>query len=120
MYEGTFSDNVPLISIALRRKKVVEIIDFVLDTGFSESLQITPEIADSLGLKRKSASLVEIADGQIITVPTSYLKVEMEGIKKSVQVMVSYGTPLAGIELFTQFGYTVIVDCKKREIFLKK
>jgi len=119
MHEGTFIDNIPLISIILKQNKLVETIAFVLDTGFTGNLQVTPEIASYLGLNPMGISFVQMANGQTISVPIAAISATIEGITKTVPVLISNGMPLAGIGLFSQFGYTVIVDCKKKEVYLK-
>ena len=98
----------------------METTAFVLDTGFTGDLQITPEIAVYLGLKSKGVSKVQIANGQIVDMSIANVKATIEDVTKPVRATISNGMPLVGIEFLSRFGYTVIMDCKNKEIFLKK
>ena len=91
---------------------------FILDTGFTGDLQVTPKIAQDLGLQVSGVTQSRIANGQIIAVPTAIAIASMQGINKVVQVLISNSMPLAGISFLTKFGFTASVDCKNRTVAL--
>ena len=45
---------------------------------------------------------------------------EIEGITARVQVGISNGSSLAGINFLARFGYRAIVDCKYKTVVLNK
>jgi len=50
MVLGTFYEDIPLIKIVVAWGQSVQSPYFVLDTGFTGDLQVTPKIAKELGL----------------------------------------------------------------------
>lgn len=123
MLHGFFSGhypNTPFIQLDIGWNHLVQKPYFVLDTGFSGELQVTPQIAQELGLEVRGVTKARIASGQAIDVPTALAVVAMEGSKNVVTVLISDSLPLAGIELLSKFGYKAIVDCKYRVITLEK
>ena len=123
MLHGFFSGhypNTPFIQLDIGWNQGVQQPYFVLDTGFSGELQVTPTIAKELGLEVAGVTKARIASGQAVDVPTALAVVAMEGVKNVVTVLISESLPLAGIELLTKFGYKVTVDCKYRAVNLEK
>jgi len=93
---------------------------FVLDTGFTGDLQVTPKIAKELGLKITGVTQARIANGDVINVPVALALASMEGVTSHVNVLISESMPLAGISFLTHFEYRAIVDCKHRTVVLKR
>lgn len=120
MIKGYFDGNTPMVSIIVGSGQTTQIPFVVLDTGFTGDLQITPELAKELGLTVSSAQKLKVADGRIVNVPTTFAFVEMEGIKKYVQVLISESISLAGISLLSRFQYKAIIDCKYKTVALEK
>jgi len=58
--------------------------------------------------------------GEIVAVPTASAFSTMEGITKSVQVLISKSMPFMGISFLTKFDYKAIVDCKNKTVVLKR
>ena len=120
MIEGYFDGNAPMVGVVVGSSSITHIHSVLLDTGFTGDLQITPDLARELGLSMQLAERVKVADGRIVTVPTSFAFVELEGVKKHIRVLVSEGMSLAGISLLSRFQYKAIVDCKYKSVILEK
>jgi len=98
----------------------VQVPFVILDTGFTGDLQVTPQIAEELGVKVAGVTKTQIANGDVVDVPVALAVAAMEGETKYVEVLISESSPLAGINLLTKFGYKAIVDCKFRSVVLQK
>jgi predicted aspartyl protease len=120
MINGIFLGNTPWISLLVAWGQSVKIQAFILDTGFTGDLQVTPEISQELSLKEIGVEPVGIADGSSVFMPSALAIASMEGAANSVDVLISKSNPLAGIGLLTKFGYKAIVDCKHRTVRLEK
>ncbi|KAF0132558.1 MAG: hypothetical protein FD145_1624 [Candidatus Saganbacteria bacterium] len=120
MISGIFYGNTPVISLLVAWGQSVKNQAFILDTGFTGDLQVTPEISKELSLKEGGVERVGIADGSKVFMPSALAIASMEGSSNSVNVLISKGSPLAGIGLLSKFGYKAIVDCKHRTVSLEK
>lgn len=120
MINGTFVENIPLIQVIIGWGQSVQSPFFVLDTGFTGDLQVTPKIAEELGLRVVGVTPTRIANGQVVNTPTALAVAGMEGAVDYIQVLISNSMPLAGISLLTKFSYKATVDCKHRTIALEK
>jgi predicted aspartyl protease len=120
MMQGYFDGNVPMISVTVGSGQAAQAPFVVLDTGFTGDLQVTPEVAKELGLVVSGIEKMRVADGRIVDVPTALTFVELEGIKKYVQVLISKSSSLAGISLLSRFQYKAMVDCKYKTVILEK
>ena len=100
MIKGYFDGNVPMVSVIVGSGQTTQIPFVILDTGFTGDLQITPQLAKELGLTVTSAEKMKVADGRIITIPTAFAFVELEGIKKYVHVLISESMSLAILSAF--------------------
>ncbi len=120
MIEGLFTDNLPVIQVAVAWGQAVQTPFVILDTGFSGDLQVTPATAQGLGLEVVGVTKSKIASGQVIDVPVALAIASMEGATNDIQVMIANSLPLAGIGFLSKFGYKAIVDCKNRTVVLEK
>lgn len=120
MISGTFFGNTPVISLLVAWGQSVKNQAFILDTGFTGDLQVTPEISKELSLRERGVETVRIADGSKVSMSSALAIASMEGASNNVHVLISKGNPLAGIGLLSKFGYKAIVDCKHRTIRLEK
>jgi predicted aspartyl protease len=120
MITGVFVDDVPYIQVILAWGNFVKNYWFILDTGFTGDLQLPFSFSRELGLTPKSIVSVTIADGSTVQVPHALAIASMEGVVNYVQVGISNGSPLAGINFLTKFGYRAIVNCKHKTITLDK
>jgi len=119
MVEGFMTGNVPFITATVENKKNILDIIFTLDTGFTEDLLVTPEIASELELDSENFSELYVANGEKVTLNFTNANAIMEGSNKKIQVLISNGIPLLGIGFLTKFGYKAIVDCKERTVVLE-
>jgi predicted aspartyl protease len=120
MISGIFVGNTPWISLLVAWGQSVKNQAFILDTGFTGDLQVTRKISQELSLKETGVERVGIADGSEVLMPSALAIASMEGDTNHVNVLISKGSPLAGIGLLTKFGYKAIVDCKHRTVRLEK
>lgn len=120
MVQGVFVENMPFIKVIVGYGQAVQAPFVILDTGFTGDLQVTPKIAQDLGLKVTGVTKAQIANGQVVDVPVALAVASMEGAINYIQVLISESMPLAGISFLTKFGYKAIVDCKYRTIALEK
>ena len=120
MVSGVFVENTPFIKIVVGWGQSVQAPYFILDTGFTGDLQVTPKIADELGLQVVGVTKAKIANGKIIEVPVALAIAAMEGMENYLEILISESMPLAGISFLSKFGYKLIVDCKCKTIVLKR
>jgi len=120
MVQGLFVDNVPFIKVTVALGAAVQTPLFILDTGFTGDLQVTPKIAVELGLKPIGVTALRIANGQTVQVQTALAFAAMEGAVNYIQVLISDGSPLAGINFLTKFSYKATVNCKYKTVLLEK
>ena len=121
MINGEFiKENVPIVKAMIAWKQATKETFFLLDTGFTGDMQVTPGMAKELGLEVTGAITTKIANGEILAVPTASALSLMEGITKNIQVLISRGVPLMGISFLSKFDYKAIVDCKNKTVALKR
>ena len=120
MISGVFVENVPLIKTVIGWGQSVQAPFFVLDTGFTGDLLVTPKIATELNLKVVGITKTQIANGQVVEIPVALAIASMEGAVNYIQVLISNSMPIAGISFLSKFGYKAIVDCKYRTVTLEK
>ena len=120
MVNGEFVENAPWIKVIVAWGQSVQVPYFILDTGFTGDLQVTPRIARELGLQVTGVTKTQIANGDIIDVPVALAVASMEGSNNYIEVLISNSSPLAGISFLTKFNYRAIVDCKYRTVVLEK
>ncbi len=121
MISGVFvQNNIPMIKVLVAWGQAIQTPFFILDTGFTGDLQVTPQIARDLGLQVTGVTNTRIANGQIITIPTANALASMEGAVSFIQVLISESMPLAGISFLTKFNYKAIIDCKYKTVALER
>lgn len=120
MLNGIFLENVPFVKVVVGWGQTIQDPFVILDTGFTGDLQITPKIAQELGLEVVSVIKAQIANGQTIEVPVAMAIAAMEGVGQPVEVMISESIPLLGISFLSKFGYKAIVDCKYKTVILER
>lgn len=120
MVEGVFTKNIPFIQIDLAWGDAMQSPFAVLDTGFTGDAQVTPKIAEELGLQIIGVTDTQLANGQIVEISTALAVAGMEGIARYVEVLIADSMPLAGIGLLSKFSCKAIVDCKHRKVHLER
>jgi len=120
MISGVFIENIPLIKVVVAWGQSVQNPYVILDTGFTGDLQVTPKIAEELGLKVVGVTKSRIANGQIINMPTALALASMEGATNYIQVLISESAPLVGISFLSKFNYKAMIDCKYKTVVLER
>jgi len=111
--------NLPIIQVPIAFGETVILPTFILDTGFSGDIKIDQQTADELGIEALGVGDVAVGNGQRISARFSPAYAELEGKKKPISIVIADGPHLAGISLFTLYGYKVVVDCKNRTAHLE-
>jgi clan AA aspartic protease len=120
MIRGEFIDgDKPTISAGIAWKQAAQNPYFILDTGFTGDLVVTPEVARDLGLEITSVMPAHTAANKIVNLPTATAIAVMEGVKLYVTVFISEGWPLLGIGFLQKFSYKATVDCKYKQVSLE-
>ena len=120
MIKGKLIHNIPLIQTTLVSGSAVRRPFVILDTGFTGDLLVSNKVAKELGLKPIGVESVNIAGEKAVDMQSAIALANMEGITKSVQVLISQGGSLVGISFFKKFGYKAIVDCKNKLVTLER
>ncbi|GEM_PF-842484 len=120
MTQGVFIEDIPLIQITLGWGQAVKTPFVVLDTGFTGDIQITPTVAQELGLEVVGVTSAKIANGERVSIPTALVLAAMEGEVQEMQVLISESMPLAGISFLSKFSYKAIVDCAHHTVSLER
>ena len=123
MIHGFFLDShpdIPVFQLIISKDDLSVQPHVTLDTGFTGDIKVNPQTASDLGLQPIASEEVTVASGETIETPMAFALVSMEGIVHPVTVLVSPGSQLAGIGLFTKFGYKASVDCKNRTVELMR
>ena len=120
MVEGKFIEgNRPMVPALIAWGQAIQNPYFILDTGFTGDLQVTPQIAKDLGLELNTVTNAQIATGEIVPVRSGVAFAVMGEEKIYVTVLVSEGMPLLGISFLEKFKYKAIVDCKNKTVQLE-
>lgn len=120
MVSGEFFENAPWIKVIVAWGQAVQAPPVILDTGFTGDLQVTPKIAQELGLQVTGVTKTKIANGTIVNVPVALAFAAMEGAINRIEVLISNSPPLAGISFLSKFSYKAIVDCKYNAATLER
>lgn len=120
MVKGEFVENAPWIKIIVAWGHSVQTPLFILDTGFTGDLQVTPKIAKELGLQVTGVTKTQIANGDVIDMPVALAFASMEGAVNYIEVLISNSAPLAGISFLSKFNYKAIIDCKYKTVALER
>ena len=102
MHHGTVNrylePSVPLTALYVNGRG--EIIDFTIDTGFTEEIALPPDIIEQLGLPQEQDDVVlTLADGtdRALTVHTGWM--EWHGQIREVDVISADTAPLLGMKM---------------------
>jgi predicted aspartyl protease len=119
MISGSFliDEGLPVIQVPVSFGSTVLYLSCILDTDFSGDLKIDEQTATELGIVSPGVGKFTNANGELVLAGTAQGYAEMEGKKAPVTIIIKKGAHLAGIGLFSVFGYRAVVDCKKKEAY---
>lgn len=120
MLSGFIKDDQPIIPIVVTWKWHVQQILALVDTGFIGELKVSPETAQALGLEVTDVRKVSFGDNRTAMLQSAVTFVSMEGIKKSVTVLIGDGHEVIGVRLLRNFGYSLLMDFEADSFILKK
>jgi predicted aspartyl protease len=120
MVEGNFVDSdKPVVQAVIAWNQSVQTPFFILDTGFTGDLVVTPEVATELGLDVNMIMPTRLPGNRIVNMRAATAIAVMEGKSLYVTVHVADGWPLLGISFMQKFNYKAIVDCKNKKVRLE-
>jgi predicted aspartyl protease len=118
--EGTFVESdKPMVPASVAWNQAVQTPHFILDTGFTGDLVVTPEIATDLGLEITGVSPARVAGSGLVNIPTATALAVMEGRQLYVTVFIVEDWPLLGISFMEKFQYRAEIDCKNKKVKLE-
>ncbi|MBS1515481.1 MAG: hypothetical protein JSS63_10630 [Bacteroidetes bacterium] len=120
MIKGFFRDNIAFINLNLSWGTTTLEETFLIDTGFAGGLMITPLLAAQLALDITETKTARLADNSIVNMMAASVVVNLNEEFNLVEVLISSGLPIVGMDFFMMFGYKIIIDCKLRTITLEK
>jgi predicted aspartyl protease len=122
MIYGYFSTdaNLPYVHISVVFAGTTVDSAFVIDTGFSGDLKINGDTANELGIIEADGTDFVNANGEVVSAGFVNGYAEMEGRKASIKIIIVNGSQLAGMSLFSAFGYEIVVNCKSRTARLER
>lgn len=119
MIKGIIHNNRPLIRLAVGWKFGVSELIALVDTGFTGELKISPEKASELGLQTTHAERVTLADENEVYMQGSLAIASLEGISNVVNILISKGIPIIGMNFLRRFGYTLNMNVKQNSLILQ-
>ena len=120
MIKGKFIDgDKPVVPAGIAWEQAAQKPYFILDTGFTGDLVLTPQMASDLELEITGMSKAYVASNKIVDLPTATAIAVMEGVQLYVTVFVSEGWPLLGISFLQKFNYKAVVDCRYKTVSLE-
>src|SRR3989338_6033014 len=120
MIEGQFVDgDKPVVPAVIAWNQSVQAPYFILDTGFTGDLVVTPEIAKDLGLDVSAMMPVRIAGNRVVPMETATAIAVMEGQRLYVTIFISEGWPLLGITFMQKFNYKAIINFPNKKVGLE-
>ena len=83
-------------------------IEVVVDTGFSEYLTLSPDLAAELQLEHSGTDYLALADGSIQNFEVFNVMVVWDGLPRFVEAYAMHATPLMGMRLLQ--GHSLFVE----------
>ena len=93
MISGLFLEDTPFMQVFVAWGQAVQATYAVLDTGFSGDLQVTPQMAEELGLEVIGVTEVKIASGEVVAVPAALAMASMEREIQTIEVLIAESMP---------------------------
>lgn len=120
MLSGHIKNNQPIIPVTVAWKLNLQEIVALVDTGFTGELKVSKATAKALGLEVFAVRYIALGDGHLVQWETSLAFVSLEGIMKSVSVLIGDGQEIIGVSLLRNFGYSLIMDFEANSFVLQK
>jgi predicted aspartyl protease len=120
MVKGLVYKNRPIIKLTVANGLEARRVITLVDTGFTGELKLSAKEAMDLNIIPDRLETVRLANGKPARMFAGSAEVSMEGIKNSVEVLISDGMPIIGVGLLKRFGYNLNIDLKKDILLLQK
>lgn len=118
MVTGIVYKNRPVVKISVGRGLKMQKIVALVDTGFTGRLKLPPKAALDLDILPDRVEIVRLANGKTERMFAGVADISMEGVKNSVEVLISSGIPAIGVGLLKTFDYNLNIDFKKDTLSL--
>ena len=112
MIKGVVHNNYPIIKIKVGWRFEAQEFIAIIDTGFTGDLKLSPKKALGLGLQVTHTESVELGNRQKISMQAALAVVSLEGIQKTVKVLIAPGVSMIGVGLMKRFASTLTIDFK--------
>ena len=120
MIHGAVYNSRPLISLTIGWKSKTQDVTALIDTGFTGELKISRKEANELGIQVTHTEPVTLADENTVDMSAGLAQVSMEGIQKTMEVLISDGMPIIGVGLLKKFGYILNINFPSSVVSLKR
>lgn len=95
------------LSIALRNNKTAQMVDAVIDTGFSGFLTLPSDIIATLGLSWEGRDIATLGDGTFCTFEVYIGRVIWDGQYREIYINESETVPLIGMQLLRGYDLRI-------------
>lgn len=119
MIQGVIEENKPLVPVEIGWLHGAQQVSVLVDTGFTGDLKISYLQAKQLGLETSYAGDVLLANDQEVVMDGAFAFISIEGITKVVNVLVSKGEAIIGVELLRKFGYELRMNTRINRLVLE-
>lgn len=100
----TANNRIPKLDIIVAWAQGAQILQSLIDTGFTGMLAVPVNIAKDLGLEVKGIENVTYGDGSIKSTPTALaIAVLADGTKKVVNVLITEGSSAIGVQFLKDY-----------------
>lgn len=113
-------DNRPAVPLVVGGRLGTQEVIAIIDTGFTGELKLPLDMSRGLGLGVTHTQTVLLANEGVTQVPSALAFVTMEGVSRDIDVLITKGQPIVGVNLLRKFGYSLFVDYTSGEVNLKK
>ena len=120
MIYGVIEENKPLISVEIGWLRGAQQVSALVDTGFTGELKISTMQAKQLGLEISYVGGVLLGNDEEVDMDGAFAFISMEGATKVVEVLVSKGEPIIGVELLRKFGYELQMNPRMNRLALER
>jgi|CXWL01.1.fsa_nt_gi predicted aspartyl protease len=120
MIHGFIDENKPMVAIEIGWNSVFQGCFALVDTGFTGELKISHDQAAELGLQLRYAENVTLGNDEVVEMLGTVALISMEGIARVVNVLVSRGETIIGVELLRKFGYELRLNAPVNSLVLQR
>lgn len=99
MLIGQVIGHEAIVRLTLSNGQMSKDIEAGVDTGFSDTLTVSPELVVDLGLRKSGEVFAELGDGAVEKFDTVEVMLDWNGLPRQIEAWVATGGSLIGMEL---------------------